>query len=142
MKLPSCFVFFAWIPTSLVLAWGSVSFMLLNPDITSWPLGARLFLLVYTGLLAYIPKLAKNNIKSLVLFVLSGTASYAFFSFLLLCPLPTEWPDTTRWLSVFMFSWLASSFAPSADDAYDRLPCIINSLGIHIAAFFLPRIFS
>ena len=68
----------------MALAWGSVSFMLLNPDITSWPLGARLFLLFYTALLAYIPNLAKNNIKSLVLFVLSGTASYAFFSFLLL----------------------------------------------------------
>ncbi|GAB7496824.1 hypothetical protein [Bilophila wadsworthia] len=142
MKLPSYFVFFAWIPTSLALAWGSVSFMLLNPDITSWPLGARLFLLFYTALLAYIPNLAKNNIKSLVLFVLSGTASYAFFSFLLLCPLPTEWSDTTRWLSVFMFSCLAFSFAPSEDDVWDRFSWTINSLGIHMAIFFLPKIFS
>ena len=28
--------------------------MLLNPDITSWPLGSRLFLLTYTALLACI----------------------------------------------------------------------------------------
>ena len=73
-----------WIPFSCALSYGSVSFMLLNPDITSWPLGARLFLLFYTALLACIPKLAKNNIRSLVLLVLSGIASYAFFSFLLL----------------------------------------------------------
>ena len=77
---------FLWIPLSCALSYGSVSFILLNPDITSWPLGARLFLLFYTALLACIPKLAKNNIRSLVLLVLSGIASYAFFSFLLLCP--------------------------------------------------------
>lgn len=34
MKLPiRYFVFFAWIPTSLALAYGSISFMLLDPNI-------------------------------------------------------------------------------------------------------------
>lgn len=139
MKLPSYFVFFAWIPTSLALAYGSISFMLLNPDITSWPLGARLFLLFYTALLACIPKLAKNNIKSLVLLVLSGTASYAFFSFLLFCPVPTEWPDITRCLYVLMSSWLASSFARS-EDVCDRLFWTINCLGFHVVAS-IPLVF-
>lgn len=138
MKLPTrCFVFFAWILTSLALAWGSVSFMLLNPDITSWPLGARLFLLFYTVLLACIPKLAKSNIKSLVLLVLSGIASYAFFSFLLFCPIPTEWPDITRCLSVLMSSWLAFSFAPSVDDVWGRIFWAMFCFVFHVLVDFM-----
>ena len=141
MKFPVCsFSFFAWIPTSLALAWGSVRFMLLEPDITSWPLGARLFLLAYTVLLACIPKLAKNNIKSLVLLVMSGTASYAFFSFLLLCPVPTEWPDETRYLSVFVFSWLASSFARS-EDVCDRIFWVMSCFVFHVMVVFMAFLF-
>ena len=118
---------FLWIPLSCALSYGSVSFILLNPDITSWPLGARLFLLFYTALLACIPKLAKNNIRSLVLLVLSGIASYAFFSFLLLCPIPTKWPDEARYLSVLVSSCLAFSFARSIE-TYGTVysgPCVV-----------------
>ena len=118
---------FLWIPLSCALSYGSVSFILLNPDITSWPLGARLFLLFYTALLACIPKLAKNNIRSLVLLVLSGIASYAFFSFLLLCPIPTKWPDEARYLSVLVASCLAFSFARSIE-TYGTVfsgPCVV-----------------
>ncbi len=124
-----------WIPLSCTLSYGSVSFMLLDPDITSWPLGSRLFLLTYTALLACIPKLAKNNIKSLVLPVLSGTASYAFFSFLLFCPVPTEWPDITRCLSVLMSSCLAFSFAPSVDDVWGRFFWAMCCFAFHVMAF-------
>ena len=118
---------FLWIPLSCALSYGSVSFILLNPDITSWPLGARLFLLFYTALLACIPKLAKNNIRSLVLLVLSGIASYAFFSFLLLCPIPTKWPDEARYLSVLVSSCLAFSFARSIETYGTVLsgPCVV-----------------
>ena len=137
MKLPSYFVFFAWIVTSLALSYGSVSFMLLDPDITSWPLGSRLFLLIYTSLLACIPNLAKSNIKSLVLFVLSGTASYAFFSFLLLCPLPTEWSDRTRCLSVLMSSCLTFSFAPSEDDVWGRIFWAMFCFVFHVLVDFM-----
>lgn len=130
-----------WIPLSCALSYGSVSFMLLKPDITSWPLGARLFLLFYTALLACIPKLAKNNIRSLVLLVLSGIAFYAFFSFLLLCPIPTEWPDITRCLSVFMSSCLAFSFVPSTlDEELERFGCAFLSFGIHVLCF-MPLIY-
>ena len=118
---------FLWIPLSCALSYGSVSFILLNPDITSWPLGARLFLLFYTALLACIPKLAKNNIRSLVLLVLSGIASYAFFSFLLLCPIPTKWPDEALYLSVLVSSCLAFSFARSIE-TYGTVfsgPCVV-----------------
>ena len=118
---------FLWIPLSCALSYGSVSFILLNPDITSWPLGARLFLLFYTALLACIPKLAKNNIRSLVLLVLSGIASYAFFSFLLLCPIPTKRPDEARYLSVLVSSCLAFSFARSIE-TYGTVfsgPCVV-----------------
>lgn len=124
-----------WIPFSCALSYGSVSFMLLNPDITSWPLGSRLFLLTYTALLACIPNFAKSNIKSLVLLVLSGIASYAFFSFLLFCPLPTEWSDTTRCLSVLMSSWLTFSFAPSEDDVWGRIFWAMFCFVFHVMVF-------
>ncbi|MBS5376810.1 hypothetical protein [Bilophila wadsworthia] len=47
MKLPiRYFVFFAWIPTSLALAYGSISFMLLDPNIPAWSFCARFSLLL------------------------------------------------------------------------------------------------
>ena len=130
-----------WIPLSCALSYGSVSFMLLNPDITSWPLGARFFLLFYTVLLACIPRLAKNNIKSLVLLVLSGTASYAFFSFLLFCPVPTEWPDIARCLYVLMSSWLAFSICPFGRDVWDRLFWSMFCFVFHIVVALMPLSF-
>ena len=55
MKLPSYFVFFAWIVTSLALAWGSISFMLLDPNIPAWSFCARFSMLLGWAWLLYIP---------------------------------------------------------------------------------------
>ena len=90
-----------------------------------------------TALLACIPNFAKSNIKSLVLLVLSGIASYAFFSFLLLCPLPTEWSDRTRCLSVLMSSWLTFSFAPSEDDVWGRIFWAMFCFVFHVLVDFM-----
>lgn len=142
MKLPiRYFVFFAWIPTSLALAYGSISFMLLDPNITLWPLGARLFLLVGWAWLVCISKFAKSSITFLGLLILSGITSYVFFSFLLFCAVPTEWSDINRCQSVFMFSWLASSFTPPVDDAFGRFLLSTMCLCVHII-LFLPLFFS
>ena len=111
----------AWIPISFALAYGSISFVLLESNIASWTLYARLYLLVDCAWLVCISKFAKSSITFLGLLILSGITSYVFFSFLLFCAVPTEWSDISRYQSVFMLSWLASSFAPSVDDAFGRL---------------------
>ncbi|MCI6538625.1 MAG: hypothetical protein MR460_00565 [Bilophila wadsworthia] len=55
MKLPTrYFVFFAWIPTSLALAYGSISFMLLDPNIPEWSFCARFSMLLGWAWLLYI----------------------------------------------------------------------------------------
>jgi hypothetical protein len=132
---------FLWLPLSFTLAYGSVSFILLEPNIASWPISARLFLLVYFGWLVYISKLAKNNFRFIGLLFLSGITSYVFFSFLFFCALPTEWSNINRCQSVFIFSWMASSFAYPVDDIFDRFfwP-VIYFMGQCI--FFFPFIIS
>ena len=85
MKLPiRYFVFFAWIPTSLALAYGSISFMLLDPNIPAWSFCARFSLLLGWAWLLYIPIRVTGELTIFfVLLVLSGVISYAVFSFLL-----------------------------------------------------------
>ena len=113
MKLPQISLgLLAWIPISFALAYGSISFVLLESNIASWTLSARLYLLVDCAWLVCISKFAKSSITFLGLLILSGITSYVFFSFLLFCAVPTEWSAINRYQSVFMFSWLASSFAP------------------------------
>ena len=118
---------FLWIPIYFALAYGSISFVLLESNIASWTLSARLYLLVDCAWLVCISKFAKIT-------------SYVFFSFLLFCAVPTEWSDISRYQSVFMFSWLASSFAPSVDDAFGRLFWSIMCFVGHIMISF-PLVF-
>lgn len=131
----------AWIPISFALAYGSISFVLLESNIASWTLSARLYLLVDCAWLVCISKFAKSSITFLGLLILSGITSYVFFSFLLFCAVPTEWSDISRYQSVFMLSWLASSFAPSVDDAFGRLfwstMCLVGHIMISFPLVFI-----
>ena len=89
MKLPSYFVFFAWIVTSLALAWGSISFMLLDPNIPAWSFCARFSMLLGWAWLLYIPVRVTEELACFFgLLLLSGIISYAVFSFLLFMPPP------------------------------------------------------
>ena len=90
MKLPTrYFVFFAWIPTSLSLAYGSISFMLLDPNIPAWSFCARFSMLLGWAWLLYIPVRVTEELACFFgLLLLSGIISYAVFSFLLFMPPP------------------------------------------------------
>ena len=87
MKLPTrYFVFFAWIPTSLALAYGSISFMLLDPNIPEWSFCARFSMLLGWAWLLYIPVRVTEELACFFgLLLLSGIISYAVFSFLSSC---------------------------------------------------------
>lgn len=132
---------FLWIPIYLALAYGSISFVLFESNIASWTLSARLYLLVDCAWLVCISKFAKSRITFLGLLILSGITSYVFFSFLLFCAVPTEWSAINRCRSIFMLSWLASSFAPSVDDVFGRIFWSIVCFVGHIAISF-PLVFS
>lgn len=123
MKLPiRYFVFFAWIPTSLALAYGSISFMLLDPNIPAWSFCARFSLLLGWAWLLYIPIRVTGELTIFfVLLVLSGVISYAVFSFLLFNAAPAEWSRPARYLSVCLTSWLAFSLTPFRDDSTEPL---------------------
>lgn len=131
---------FLWIPISFALAYGSISFVLLESNIVSWTLSARLYLLVDCAWLVCISKFAKSRITFLGLLILSGITSYVFFSFLLFCAVPTEWSAINRCQSIFMLSWLASSFAPSVDDAFGRIfwsiVCFVGHIVISFSLVF------
>lgn len=140
MKLPTrYFVFFAWIPTSLALAYGSISFMLLDPNIPAWSFCARFSMLLGWAWLLYISvRVAEELACFLVLLVLSGIISYAVFSFLLFNAAPAEWSRPVRYLSVCLTSWLAFSLAPFDDstESLDRLGRSVMSFCCHMAFFF------
>lgn len=142
MKLPTrYFVFFAWIPTSLALAYGSISFMLLDPNIPAWSFCARFSMLLGWAWLLYISvRVAEELACFLVLLILSGIISYAVFSFLLFNAAPAEWSRPVRYLSVCLTSWLAFSLAPFRDDStesLDRLGRSVMSFFCHMAFFIL-----
>lgn len=142
MKLPTrYFVFFAWIPTSLALAYGSISFMLLDPNIPEWSFCARFSMLLGWAWLLYIPVRVTEELACFfVLLLLSGVISYAVFSFLLFNAAPAEWSRPVRYLSVCLTSWLAFSLTPFRDvstTSLDRLGRSTMSFGCHMAFFFL-----
>lgn len=59
MKLPQISLgLLAWIPISFALAYGSISFVLLESNIASWTLSARLYLLVDCAWLVCISNIA------------------------------------------------------------------------------------
>lgn len=137
MKLPVCsFSFFAWIPASFALAYGSISFMLLNPNVAAWSFSARLSLLLAWAWLLYVPAWVTREVGTFVgLLVLSGIISYALCSFLLFHAIPSEWSRPTRCLSICLASWLAFSLAPFKDDpteTHDRLGRSIMSFAGHM----------
>ena len=69
MKLPTrYFVFFAWIPTSLALAYGSISFMLLDPNIPAWSFCARFSMLLGWAWLLYIPVRVTEELACFLVF--------------------------------------------------------------------------
>ena len=140
MKLPTrYFVFFAWTLTSLALAYGSISFMLLDPNIPAWSFCARFSMLLGWAWLLYISvRVAEELACFLVLLVLSGIISYAVFSFLLFNAAPAEWSRPVRYLSVCLTSWLAFSLAPFEDstESLDRLERSMMSFCCHMAFFF------
>ena len=133
MKLPTrYFVFFAWIPTSLALAYGSISFMLLDPNIPAWLFSPRFSLLLGWAWLLYIPVRVTGELACFfALLVLSGVISYAVFSFLLFNAAPAEWSRLARYLSVCLTSWLAFSLTPFRDDSTEPL----NRLGRSMMCF-------
>ena len=142
MKLPTrYFVFFAWIPTSLALAYGSISFMLLDPNIPEWSFCARFSMLLGWAWLLYIPVRVTEELACFFgLLLLSGIISYAVFSFLLFNATPAEWSRPVRYLSVCLTSGLAVSLTPFRDDStasLDRLGRSTMSFGCHMAFFFL-----
>lgn len=52
---------FLWIPISFALAYGSISFVLLESNIVSWTLSARLYLLIECAWLVCISKFGKKQ---------------------------------------------------------------------------------
>lgn len=140
MKLPVLYYgFLAWIPTSLALAYGSVSFMLLNPNIAAWPFSARFSLLLAWAWLLYVPARVTGEVaRFFVLLVLSGVISYVVLSFLLYNAIPLEWASPVRCLSICLASWLAFSLAPFRDDPTATLDRFGRSMMCFVghAAFF------
>ena len=81
----------------MALAYGSISFMLLDPNIPAWSFCARFSLLLGWAWLLYIPIRVTGELTIFfVLLVLSGVISYAVFSFLLFNTAPAgmgrTWP--------------------------------------------------
>ena len=112
MKLPIRYVgFFAWIAATFALAYGSISFMLFEPNIASWTFLARLWLLVAWGWLSYVPTLVKKPIRFLGILALSSLIFYVLFSFLLFNTTLAEWSGSIRSFFVALTLWLAFSLS-------------------------------
>ena len=142
MKLPTrYFVFFAWIPTSLALAYGSISFMLLDPNIPEWSFCARFSMLLGWAWLLYISVRVTEELACF--FWSSRSVRHHFLCRIQLPALhaaPAEWSRPARYLSVCLTSWLAFSLTPFRDDSaasLDRLGRSTMSFGCHMAFFFL-----
>ena len=102
MSLPVCsFSFFAWIPASFALAYGSISFMLLDHNVVAWSLSARFSLLLAWAGLFYAPAcMTTREVASFLgLLVLSG--------FLLFDAIPSEWVRLAQCLYLCIASGLA-----------------------------------
>lgn len=89
------------IPASLAVAYGTLSFVLHDPDISTWPAGMRIFLLFAFTYLCFIAGKLKDFTGYLIRFALGVFVIYLLFSFIFFNPDSTEWAVRTRFCAIW-----------------------------------------